>query len=115
MKSYEKRLDFWQCLRCDYLWVKRPGPRPATCPGCKNKLWATEKQRAPGAGRKKKIQNVAPSVVDELAETAFEIIKPGLIKKYFPADAVPLVPARPIPQETVVSDGEKKLLTSQQP
>lgn len=59
MKSYEKRLEFWQCLRCDYLWPKRPGPRPFTCPGCHNQLWATEKRRAPGAGRKKKSEQNA--------------------------------------------------------
>ena len=55
MKSYERRLECWQCLRCDHLWHKRPGDRPVTCPGCKNKLWAVTPTRKPGAGRKKKI------------------------------------------------------------
>lgn len=87
MKKYERRLEFWQCLRCDYLWPKRPGPRPIICPGCTNKLWATEKRRAPGAGRKKKVVEV----VEDVGAT------------------VP-VTACAIPQETVVSvvsDGEK--------
>lgn len=53
MKSYERRLECWQCLRCDHIWQKRPGDRPVTCPGCKNKLWAVTPTRKPGAGRKK--------------------------------------------------------------
>lgn len=83
MKSYERRLEFWQCLRCDYLWPKRPGPRPIICPGCTNKLWATEKQRAPGAGRKKKVVGGADVTV----------------------------PAPAISQKTIVYDGEKNTLT----
>ncbi len=62
MKSYERRLECWQCLRCDHLWQKRPGDRPVTCPSCKNKLWAVTPTRKPGGGRKK--QNVIEPVVD---------------------------------------------------
>jgi DNA-directed RNA polymerase subunit RPC12/RpoP len=53
MKSYERRLECWQCLRCDHIWQKRPGDRPVTCPGCKNRLWCVAKRRAAGGGRKK--------------------------------------------------------------
>lgn len=55
MKNYERRLECWQCLRCDHLWTKRPGDRPVACPSCTSVLWATNKVRAPGAGRKKKV------------------------------------------------------------
>jgi DNA-directed RNA polymerase subunit RPC12/RpoP len=54
MKSYEKRLECWQCLRCDHLWSKRPGDRPVNCPGCHSKLWSVTPTRAKGGGRKKK-------------------------------------------------------------
>lgn len=61
MKSYERRLECWQCLRCDHLWPKRPGDRPYKCPACGNRLWAVTPTRKKGGGRKKKTETPIPS------------------------------------------------------
>ena len=87
MKSYERRLECWQCLRCDHLWQKRPGDRPVTCPSCKNKLWAVTPTRKPGAGRKKKVTATISS--DKLSENFKKEISNFIVD----------VTSRPIPHE----------------
>lgn len=89
MKSYERRLECWQCLRCDHLWVKRPGDRPVTCPGCKNKLWAVTPTRKPGAGRKKK----------ECTNPVKEFIRQGHGHRFIENDPICIFPSRPIQHE----------------
>lgn len=57
MKNYETHLECWKCLRCDYLWVKRPGNKPIACPGCTSIWWDRPLTVKPGRGRKKKAQS----------------------------------------------------------
>lgn len=61
MKNYETRLECWKCLRCDYLWVKRPGNKPVACPGCTSIWWDRPLTVKPGRGRKKKAQSEVSS------------------------------------------------------
>lgn len=66
-----------ECLRCNYVWVKRIPARPVRCPKCKQPNWDT---RSRGLGRPPKAAEKAKKAPRHIGPEAFRLW--GLLKDF---------------------------------